>query len=56
MMVICCEKVFWLLVVLTMAAKTMFFQCSLLAYGLGKCDRDRKRDRDWNGAEGKRMK
>lgn len=39
-----------------MAAKTLFFPCSLLAYGLGQCDRDRRRDKEWNGAEGKRMK
>lgn len=53
MMVVCCEKVFWLLLVLTTAAKIMFFPCSLLAYGLGKHDRDRKRDKEWNRAEGK---
>lgn len=56
MTVKCCEKVFWLLAVLTMATKTMFSQCFLLVYGLRKHDRDRKRDKEWIWAKKKRMK
>lgn len=54
MKIMCHEKVFWQLVVLTMAAKTTFFLCSLVVYGLEKHDRDR--NKEWNGAEGKGIK